>query len=253
MKRVFTANYRHGVLLSAILLLAFFPRATIAFAQTAAGMQPKGDGAPAKEILSGNYEGTARTPDAAETKLTLELKTEGGKLSGRLISPQSTVEISEGTFADGKLTVKFGAGGRDGTLAAKVDGDKITGDWQAGTQKRAVELKKAPVAVAAPSTASPANELSGDWDGVADAQGQPFPFLLTLKVDGETVTGSSSSQLGELAVSAGTWKDGKLNFVLESPNGTITMSAVLVEGKLSGDFDLAGQTQGKWVAIRKAK
>ena len=37
-------------------------------------------------------------------------------------------------------------------------------------------------------------------------------FLLTLKVDGETVTGGSSSQLGDSAIKSGTWKDGKLAF-----------------------------------------
>jgi hypothetical protein len=29
------------------------------------------------------------------------------------------------------------------------------------------------------------------------------------------------------------------------------MSATVVEGKLSGDFDYAGQLSGKWVAVRK--
>jgi hypothetical protein len=29
------------------------------------------------------------------------------------------------------------------------------------------------------------------------------------------------------------------------------MSATIVEGKLTGDFDFAGQVQGKWVAIKK--
>jgi len=86
---------------------------------------------------------------------------------------------------------------------------------------------------------------------VADAQGQPFPFLLTLKVDGETVSGSSSSQLGDSNIKSGTWKEGKLYFQLEGSNGVITMSATVVDGKLAGEFDFAGQLQGKWVAVKK--
>ena len=85
---------------------------------------------------------------------------------------------------------------------------------------------------------------------MADANGQPFPFLLTLKVDGDTVTGNSSSQLGDATVK-GTWKDGKLMFQVEGQNGTINMSATVIDGKLSGEFDYAGQLQGKWVAIKK--
>jgi hypothetical protein len=87
--------------------------------------------------------------------------------------------------------------------------------------------------------------------GVADAQGQPFPFLLTLKVDGEKVTGSSSSQLGTSPITSGTWKDGKLAIVLEGGAGQIAMGATMIEGKLSGEFDFAGQLSGKWVAIKK--
>jgi hypothetical protein len=58
--------------------------------------------------------------------------------------------------------------------------------------------------------------------------------------------------LGESTISAGTWKDGKLVFQLESANGLISMSAVVVDGKLSGEFDYGGQMQGKWVAVKKA-
>jgi hypothetical protein len=75
--------------------------------------------------------------------------------------------------------------------------------------------------------------------------------LLTLKVEGETVTGNSSSQLGEAAVKDGSWKDGKLAFVLEGGNGNISMVATVVDGKLTGEFDYAGQLQGKWVAVKK--
>ena len=73
----------------------------------------------------------------------------------------------------------------------------------------------------------------------------------TLKVDGQTVTGNSSSQLGESVLKNGSWKEGKLVFELEGQNGVISMSAVVVEGKLSGEFDFAGQLQGKWVAVKK--
>ncbi len=93
--------------------------------------------------------------------------------------------------------------------------------------------------------------LNGNWEAVADANGQPFPFSLTLKIDGETVTGGSSSQLGDSVIKSGTWKDGKLAFTLEGQNGVVTLSAVVVDGKLSGEFDYSGQLQGKWVAVKK--
>ena len=196
--------------------------------------------------VDGKYEGVAKVEGSADQKLSLDIKSEGGKISGQLLNGETTSDISEGTIVGDKLTLKLGAAGKDGVLTAKIDGGKLSGDWINGTKKKGVELTK----VSSANVAEAIN-LSGQWDGVADAQGQPFPFLLVLKIDGETVTGSSSSQLGESTIKDGTWKDGKLNFQLESPNGVIVMSAVVVEGKLSGEFDYSGQASGKWVAVKK--
>jgi hypothetical protein len=200
--------------------------------------------------VAGKYEGLAKVEGSADQKLTLDLKNDGGKISGQLVNGQTTSDISEGTLVGDKLTLKLGAAGKDGIVTAKSDGSKLTGDWIVGPQKRIVELTKVE-ATANPTITAEVVNLNGQWDGVADAQGQPFPFLLVLKVEGETVTGSSSSQLGESTIKDGTWKDGKLNFQLESPNGSILMSAVVIEGKLSGEFDYSGQAQGKWVAVKK--
>ena len=200
----------------------------------------------AQDTLSGKYEGVIKTAGAADEKVSLELKNDGGKISGRLTKGQSAVDITEGTLAESKLTLKLGAAAKDGTISGVVAGDTITGDWTAGAAKRSFELKKVPAAAAAGAV-----NLNGQWDAVADAQGQPFPFLLILKVEGESVTGSSSSQLGESQIKTGSWKEGKLVFELEGQNGVITMSATVVEGKLAGEFDFAGQLQGKWVAVKK--
>jgi hypothetical protein len=211
----------------ATLLLTFLLGATVALAQ---------------DNVSGKYEGTIKSPDE---KISLELKSEGGKISGRLQNGQKSLDSSEGTLTNGNLRLLFD---KDTSFSAKVDGDTIAGEWQ----KRVFELKRVPAAAAAPATpAAATTDLSGQWEAVADANGQPFPFLLTLKVEGEKVTGSSSSQLGEATIKEGSWKDGKLVINLENQNGIIAMSASVIEGKLSGEFDYAGQLQGKWVAVKK--
>lgn len=209
--------------------------AGIAFAQPAA--------APQADTLSGRYEGTAKS-DGGQMPVTLELKKDGNKIVGHAMSGETMAEISEATFADGTLKIKFA--GDKGSLTAKVEGDKIMGDWVSPARKGTVELKKVPAGGAAGAV-----NLSGEWEAVADANGQPFPFSLTLKIDGEKVTGGSSSQLGDSVISSGTWKDGQLNFVMEGQNGAITMQATVIDGKLSGQFDYAGQLQGKWVAVKK--
>jgi hypothetical protein len=222
-----------------MLTLAFVLGSLVAFAQA--------------PDLTGTYEGIVKMPNAPEGKVSIELKNDGGKITGHATHGPKTIDITDAKFENGTLTLNFGA---DHTFVGKVDGDKLVGEVTDGKAKFPLELKKvtpAAAAPAAPPAAAPpaAFSLNGQWDGMADAQGQPFPFLLTLKVDGEAVTGTSSSQLGEATVKDGTWKDGKLSFQLEGTNGVISMSATVIEGKLSGEFDYAGQLQGRWVAVKK--
>jgi len=227
-----------------LLTLTFLLGSIVAMAQTA------------PPNIAGTYEGMVKRPGAtAEEKVTLELKSEGGKISGRAKHGEMTADVTDGKLENGTLTLNFG---NDAKFVGKVDGDKLVGEAVHGTEKVPMELKKvtaaasaAPPAAAAPAAAPAAVNLNGQWDAVADANGQPFPFLLTLKIDGDKVSGNSSSQLGEATIKDGTWKDGKLVFSLEGANGTIALTASVVEGKLSGEFDYAGQMQGKWVAVKK--
>ena len=199
--------------------------------------------------LTGTYEGMVKLPNGNEVKVSLELKSEGAKVTGRATHNGQTKEATDGKFENGTLTLSFGP---EHKYVAKPEGDKLVGEATDGPAKVPMVLTKVvPAAASAPAASTAPFDLNGNWDAVADANGQPFPFLLTLKVDGETVTGDSSSQLGDSAVKSGTWKDGKLSFLLEGQNGVVTLSAVVIEGKLSGEFDFAGQLQGKWVAVKK--
>ena len=226
-----------------LLTLTFLLGSIVAVAQTA----------PAN--ISGTYEGMVKRPGATtEEKVSIDLKSDAGKITGRATHGTMSVDVTDGKLENGTLTLNFG---KDAMFVGKVDGDKLVGDVIHGTEKVPVTLKKVTAAAAttepAPATAAGrgAVDLNGQWEAVADANGQAFPFLLTLKIDGEKVSGNSSSQLGEATVKEGTWKDGKLVFSLEGSNGTIALSATVVEGKLSGEFDYAGQLQGKWVAVKK--
>jgi len=216
--------------LLALLLLS--PLALVAQAQT-----------PTADQFAGNYKGTAKM-GSGEMNVTLEIKSANGKISGRAVAGETEYQITSGEVTGGKLTLKFGTD-NPASLVLQQREDKLVGDWISGARKGTVELKKI---AAEPSMAE---FLTGQWDATADANGQPFPFSLSLKVDGEKVTGSSTSELGTSPITTGTWKDGKLVFVLDSSNGQIGMVATIVDGKLVGDFDYAGQMTGKWAAVKK--
>jgi hypothetical protein len=212
--------------------------------------------AAAQDTISGKYEGVAKSDQIGDIPLTAEIKNENGKITGKIDSPQGQLTITSGTFADGKLTMKFDAGGNEGTVTATIQGDKIIGKWELAGQGGPLELKKVGSAAAAPTTtnstpATSGDPVSGDWDATADAGGQTIPFVLKLKLSGETVTGSSETAQGKLDISKGTYKDGKLTFVLAMDQGALTMTGMIKDGKIAGDFDFAGQMQGKWEAKKK--
>jgi len=212
-----------------MLIIAAGVTCAVAFAQ----------GGTQNSSLAGKYEGTAKAPDG-EVHLTLELADDGGKISGQLTSPHSVYKIVKGQMAEGVLTLEAEGTNSKGKLTLRQKADVLSGDFTADGKTGPVEFKRAA-----------ADEISGEWEGVADAQGQAFPFSLSLKLDGEKVTGSSTSQLGTSNISSGVWKDGKLAIMLDSGSGQIALVATMVEGKLSGDYDFAGQSSGKWVAQKK--
>ena len=155
------------------------------------------------------------------------------------------------------MSLKFDAGGNEGTVTATLVGDKITGKWDVAGTGGNLELKRVGTAAAAEpkkEEAKPApsgDPITGEWDASADAQGMTIPFKLQLKLEGNKVTGTSTSDQGNAALSKGTWSNNKLAFSLDTPNGAIGFTAMLKDGKLVGDFDFAGQMTGKWEAKKK--
>lgn len=226
-------------------------------ASAASFNNPINPSAQAKDTLSGKYEGVAKSDQMGDIPLTVEIKNDAGKLSGKIDSPQGPAAITGGTFDNGKIVMKFDAGGNEGTVTAMLDGDKITGKWELGGQGGPLELKRAGMA-AAPATAAapkvvptPGDPLTGEWDASADAQGTAIPFTLKLKLEGDKVSGSSESAQGSVPLSKGTWMANKLSFTMDTPNGSIGMTGTIKDGKLVGEFDFAGQMTGKWEATKK--
>ena len=229
MKTLTTRN----VFLAQLSVLAICLTATMNLAQGPAANQKTGT------PLTGKYEGAAKGPNA-DVQFTLDLVDEAGKISGQITSPRGVYKIVKAQMAEGILTIEAEGNGSKGKMTLRQKDDSLVGELTADGKTGPIELKKVSK-----------DEISGEWEAVADAGGQPFPFTLSLKLDGDKVTGSSSSQLGTSNISGGTWKDGKLAIILESGAGQIVLNAVILEGKFSGEYDFAGQSSGKWVAVRK--
>jgi hypothetical protein len=85
-----------------------------------------------------------------------------------------------------------------------------------------------------------AADASGVWTVIVDAPSGPIEATMTLKQDGEKVTGVLSSQRGDVPV-AGTMKSDDLTVTSAIPEGTLTITAKVTDAAISGTLDYAGQ------------
>jgi hypothetical protein len=96
-----------------------------------------------------------------------------------------------------------------------------------------------------------ADAISGAWDAVLITNDNTRQLILTLKLEGNKVTGSfESSHLGSGAINNGSWVNNKLTITLETNHALVTLTGALQNGKLAGEWD-AGHMQGKWEAKKK--
>ena len=94
------------------------------------------------ELQSGKYEGTSKNAVLGDVALTGELTNENGKLTGKIETRNGTLTITEGSFKEGQISMKFRDGGLEGTAKARLKDGKIVGEWTLAGQLGTFELKR---------------------------------------------------------------------------------------------------------------
>ena len=205
---------------------------------TAPAQKPVNAGATVLPAFPGKYQGVSKTAKGEE-QITLRLVEDAGKFSGQLTTPQGQFEIVKGQITEGVLTLDLDQKSSPARLSLRWREDKLVGELTRAGQAEPVELKKI-------------DEFSGDWEAIANINDQNYPFTLNLKVEGDKVTGGSSSEIGNASITKGVVKDGKLFLELLGTSGAvIVLDASLKDGNLIGSIDFNGLAQGSWVAVRR--
>ena len=98
-----------------------------------------------------------------------------------------------------------------------------------------------------------AADVAGTWALTIDSPNGPLDVTLTLKQDGDKVTGTVVSAMGEAPVT-GTIKDNDLSFSMTMDQvGNIAYTAkVSADGKMEGSLDFAGQGSIKFSGAKKS-
>ncbi len=100
-----------------------------------------------------------------------------------------------------------------------------------------------------------AADVAGSWAVTVDSPNGPLEVTLTLKQDGDKLTGTVVSQMGEAPIT-GTIKDNTITFTMSMDAGgqnmVIVYKATVDGAKMAGSLDFAGQGEIKFSGTKKS-
>ncbi len=94
------------------------------------------------EAIAGKYEGIAKSPALGEFPIVLELKNEGGRLSGEFDTPQGPAPITSLAYANSKLLIEAEVGGARITFSAWYRDGRIIGEYEGAGVTGTIDLKR---------------------------------------------------------------------------------------------------------------
>lgn len=223
--------------------------------------------APAADVV-GTWDVTVNTQQGAIPS-QVKLRKDGAKLVGTIASQMGESPL-EAEVKDKTLSIWFNMQGQNGPMALEmtgtVEGDKITkgslsmggnviGDWVATRAKDAAAKTETAAATTAPSPAG-GGSLTGDWNVSVELPNMTATPGMTLKQDGEKLTGEYvSAQYGKFPITGtAKGKDVVLNvsMAIEGNPMAVTYTATIQpDGSLKGTVNYAGMMDGTFVATKK--
>jgi hypothetical protein len=222
------------------ILALFLPVALILAAAFPARAEAQGRG------VSGRWKVLVKVGEESRDYF-LELKQDGDKITGDLISPRSgKYPIAEGTFKDGKLRLKVPRNERTFVVEAELKGEKIEGKLLVdGNEEGSVEVTRE------------APPLAGKWNVVTKAGDRDYQSTMTLSEEGGALKGKAESQLGVFDMRNLAYREGRFSFELSLPiqgnDVAFAINAELVDANtLRGQWKARdAEFSGEWSAVRE--
>lgn len=237
------------------------------FAGAAAPVSAQTPPAPSAADVVGSWD-VNFTTDQGPIPGYLKLKKDGDKLVGSVGSQMGDAP-AEAEVKGKDVSVWFTFQGGSGPIAiemiGKVDGDKITGSFSAGGQPAGnwvATRTKDPGASRemkepAPTAAPPAKiDLTGDWNVTVELPSMTATPALSLKQDGEKLTGDYvSAQYGKSTLK-GTVKGAEVTFMftmsVEGSGIDVTYTGTVdKDGAIAGAVNYGDAMTGRFTATKK--
>jgi thiol-disulfide isomerase/thioredoxin len=248
-----SATFTFRIMLSTRTAQSLFPRRffshcqifqflALAFLLSVACSQPPA-GNVATNPLTGVWRGTVHNNSGEEVAFTLELKQDGGQITGALVNGDERLVSTSGTYAKRVLRLRYDF--LDAELLATAYGDELQGvfsrQWGKKTLKRdlrAQRAKKQPEATTNTAVSAP-SAIDGDWImRVGEGEKQRL-WRAAFKQQGAEVRGTIMPVSGDWGQMTGTFENNQLKLNrFDGINCRIFRATLTPQGALEGIVDL---------------
>jgi hypothetical protein len=209
--------------------------------------------APAAGGIIGSWDSVATTPNG-DLPAVMEIKQDGGKFSGQIVSDMGSIPLQAVTFMDNQFQFDITLGDNTYRVKAALSGDKLDGGWAPSAGGEGGPWKATRKAAAAtPAAVNIPAPIEGSWDATAQTPEGEMRFVLEVKNTSGTLSGAMTAQDGSSTpMQKPVFADNRLSFVVDYMGGTYRVEATLADGKLAGKwFTVGGGDSGTLTATRK--
>lgn len=159
--------------------------------------------------LDGKWKGTMQGPNG-DFELTYTFKVNADTLSGSVASEMGSIPIENGKVNGNEFTFDVNVNGQVFSNTCVMAGDSITlkvpGMEQGIVLRRLVEKSK----------------IDGKWVGTVSSPQGDMELTFTFKVDGDSLKGTNSSQMGEIPITNGVVNGDEFSFDVDVQGMTIS-------------------------------
>jgi hypothetical protein len=193
--------------------------------------------------VAGKWNVTATTSSGREYKLELELKNEGGKLTGTMASSEGSIALEDVQLNGDQLSYKLPAGAGY-AVKFTVAGDSMKGTFSGGDGATGQTT-----AVRAGAAAS--GGIAGKWKMSANSSGgRQYDVQLDLAQEGGKITGTASVPDGSAPIEEAKLDGDQLTFKISNGEGVYSLKLTVAGNAMKGSYTGPNNETGKVNANR---
>lgn len=188
---------------------------------------------------SGIWRGHIKNVSGELVAFTLEVKRDGGEITGSLLNGDERTPATGGSF-DGK-TLKLRFDYYDGELAATINGDNLTGSFTRQSRRRILtrELAASRTSPAETVATTSGPDVSGEWVMRVGEGAKQSYWRAEFKQQGTQVRGTIIPVSGDWGQIAGTFVNNQLTLNrFDGINSRVFKAGLTPQGTLDGFVDM---------------